>query len=660
MSECQKTISTDRGICQHGNFLVSCGYCSEKKEADNGTFLKEEKIEKSEINSADLKKYAKKEHTEELQQKVGEAREIRRQYFDRKALIFEQLSKVREQIAEKKESLADLTKELQEIAENLDKKSDSIFTQVIEYFAIKKLEQKLVEKRPDIPMLEEEISNLLILEDEFSSLGNDKRELEEVKKLFAEFYDSKIDDLEEHQKSELERIEQEEIARQVETISRDYEVVFVHGIYHNHAPGSNSLLQEEGVSFGTKVKLAISLEPTISTSTLKTGIRLDATWAASGLVLIKGRVETANMGDAGTKARGLYRRENPNIENRNNIIDNIKYSVMAPEGRMGEHYNELVVSSPKFAGMYLEDGFDTSGLPLRKEDFFKTAEELNLPTYYSRNGEFFELSLNKETGELEIGEKVDLATIREKAREFSQEEKELIFKEILEKETPFDLERILPEAQLVSEYISGIRRYMELLGDSLAGNSNGTGLSVADLGINIGRFIASVAERESLEGLQLLKEISFPNGKNIKYFEKDGKVYKLELDSHGSWDKPFKRVNSEYINVSKYYPPRYEYVGGLANIPKPLEFLQMIVNEIEKINKEDIKKHPELAITTLEKMAFYLYGFAEVAGEFGDTEIQQQALELAKKLKKEEEYKEIINRRLDKKGRFKISKEDLM
>ena len=686
MPEYQKPNPSDTGLCEHGNFCNNCDYCSTDSARDTkegkSVHIDNSNAEYSDIKRGDLKKYAKKEHVEDIRQRVSEAREIRHKYFDRKEPISDQLSKVREQIASNKESFDTIAKGLQEITENLNEKSSSFFSRIIEYFSINKLERGLSVKKNDKIKIEAELSNLLAIEGEFSTQLEDRKELETIKNIFKSFYDSHIDDFKQHQEkekiAELERIKKEEMARQVETISRDYEVVFVHGISVGYSPESNSLLQTQGVGFETKVKLAISLEPTISASTLRRGISRDATWSSSGLVIGKGRVETANINDANTKAVGIYRRKNPEIESRNNIIDNIKYSVMAPEGRMGSSYNEFVVSNPRFVGMYLEDGWDESGLPLRTEDFFKTAEELNLPTYFSRDGEFFELSLNEETGEVEIGGKIDRAAIVEKVCEFNQEEKEQIFKETLEKGMPFDLERILPEAQLVSARATGIRQYMELRGAALAGKNNGIEMTFENFDAYIYPESIRADEcgnsRECFVGdtVRLLKEVIFPNGKIIRYFENDGKIYKQEREDykkkHAIYNESFMLVSADekYTDSIRFsdwegYNLKYKLGIILSNSPTPDEYMGVISIVIEKIEKE-IKENinfPKNNQKLLEAINFYLYGIAETAGQFGDTETQKKSLELTKKLKNEEKYREIVNRRLDDKGRFKFTKKDL-
>jgi hypothetical protein len=54
-----------------------------------------------------------------------------------------------------------------------------------------------------------------------------------------------------------------------------------------------------------------------------------------------------------------------------------------------------------------------------------------------------------------------------------------------------------------------------------------------------------------------------------------------------------------------------------------------------------------------------LYGFAEQAGEFGDTETQKAALDLADAIVGVDKIEEVISKRLSPEGKFRIFEEDL-
>ena len=58
-------------------------------------------------------------------------------------------------------------------------------------------------------------------------------------------------------------------------------------------------------------------------------------------------------------------------------------------------------------------------------------------------------------------------------------------------------------------------------------------------------------------------------------------------------------------------------------------------------------------------MASTLYGFAEEAERCGNIHSRDAALNLAKDILNEDEYREVISRRVGPNGEFKITKEDL-
>lgn len=618
--------------------------------------------ESVQIDKRRLKEYTKSEYPEERAVIASEIRAKRNQFFDKKTEVNKQLELVQDQLESKQDTLNLLKAEISEIEGVINEESSSLFNRTIKYFEIKSLKEELIGRKPEQLKTEEEVRDFLMRKAELENQLQTKQNFEFFKNQVNDFYNSHIEDFKKHQEykhiEELKHLVEEEKQRQVETIMNEHNSYFVHGILDRWSPGENSLIQK-GTSFETKLKLALSLEPTLSTSVIQKGDGPQEMWAQMGLLVSRGRVEAANQFDASSRAEGVNRRTKGFS---GTALDDISKNIAGQPGQ----YNEFIVSNPRFAGMFISEGRHESNRVISDKNFFDLAKQLNLPTYYIQNGEVFSVSLSDDETELKIGEKIDPTLLNKNSIDFKQEEKNQLLQEIFDKEMPFKITNLVPEARMITSLGHGANEYVKIQGNQLAKFNGGLEKQFDELGIDASDTGADGKPFFSGKTLRLLKEIKYPNGLIQRIFENNGRVFKQgwdfsEMKSKNKadpieWEQKY---DSEYIDIS-YGTWKLDRIVHTIN-----DYLQGMEKEItDLIEEEKIKGHKdektkEYYSELKDNLAFHLYGFSEAANELGDSETFLKATALAEKLKSKQEYSEIIDRRLDETGRFKITKNDL-
>jgi hypothetical protein len=609
-------------------------------------------IKKSESNeeilsvSDELKEFTKEEFVEERGILAKDLRTIRKDYFVRKENLSEELNSYIEAIGSKQEELDKLKEELIGLELEINDKSSSLFNKLLSWRHLKNLEEVLIFKKDKQGVLEKEIQNLLGFQSEILSQLNNKTELDSAKNKLQDFYKNKIDiwriekdrNQEEERVENLERLEKEERERQIGKLSIDHKTIFVHGILDEYAPGENSLIKKE-VSFEHKLKLMLSLEPTISTSSLQSGDSKGAMWAGQGVILGQGRVEAACAFDAETKSMVKGHRA---LGFAKSSIEEVHKAI---PGISSEKHNEIIVSNPKVIGLYYslipKENYLTNQVSV--EEIIRLGEELNLPVYGIKGGEAYEVIVN-EKGEVKPGRKLDYSRIKDSVRDFSDEQKNRMLGEVLEERMPFKVEDMFKEARLLASMLNGKYLFLKFL--------SGEAKKLKSLKSDSGDLKID-EEKDKID------EIVYPDGDKIIFFRSQGILYEKKWDSHHNTFGNLLRVKSpegRYINTAL----NTEDLG--RNLLNPLDYLEgMMVKLEEWLNRE---KDFDLEATErwreiIDRLVFHLYGFAEMADKFGKKEISEKILEVAEKYKPKEEISSLVKRRINEDGAFKLSREDL-
>ncbi len=608
---------------------------------------KDELSEKVSVDQAELRKFTKEDFVEERGILAKELKATRKNYFIRKGNLLEKLNSYIEVIDSKQEELDGLKEELTGLELEINDKSSSLFNKLLSWRHLKNLEEALVLKKEKQGDLEKEIQNLFGFQSEILGQLNNKTELNSAKDKLQDFYKNKIDiwriekdkNREKERVENLERLEREERERQIGKLSIDHKAIFVHGVLDEYAPGGNSLIKK-GVSFEHKLKLMLSLEPTISTSSLQLGDSKGAMWAGQGVILGQGRVEAACAFDAETKSMVKGHRT---LGFAKSSIEDIHKAI---PGISSEKYNELIVSNPKVIGLYYslipKKNYLTNQVSV--EEIIRLGEELNLPVYGIKGGEAYEMIVD-EKGEVMPGRKLDYSRIKDSVRDFSDEQKNRMLDEVLEERMPFRIEDMFKEARLLTSMLNGKYLFLKFL----SGEAKKTKSLKSDSG-----DLKIDEEKDKID------EIVYPDGDKIIFFRSRGILYEKKWDSHYNAFGNLLRVESpegRYINTTL----NTEDLG--RNLLNPLDYLEgMMVKLEEWLNREkdfDLDA-AERWREIIDRLIFHLYGFAEMADKFGKKEISEKILIVAEKYKSKEEINNLVKRRISEDGTFKLSREDLI
>lgn len=391
------------------------------------------------------------------------------------------------------------------------------------------------------------------------------------------------------------------------------------------------------------------MEPTISASTIQDGDTPRNMWSRMGVILNGGFVLTASPGDIGTQAKGIKKRETGSHTITGRIEDDIKIAI----SRKGEHYNELAVEDPKIAGFYI--CLDDMGQIIRNDivpiqEIAAAAKEFDLSFYAIRNGIAYEADYDFENKSVISKEKISPDQFIQKQFRVSEMQKEKIIEDLFSSEPPFDVYAIKShvEALYIDSRNQGQETYIEI-----NASKNPSGFKKEYKEIN----------GEQFEIITEFQEI----GKRVLYYIEKGQLVKRQKYRNDPriWEKFISKFDESglgYIdigfnthNLERPIDNNEDYISGMETSVEKLikERREIIVNE-------KYKGRTEFYNEWLDKLAFHLYGFGEQAKQFGDIKSQERVFKLANQIMPYEKYQEILQRRIDEQGRFKITMEDLI
>lgn len=412
----------------------------------------------------------------------------------------------------------------------------------------------------------------------------------------------------------------------VREFMRKYEVFFVHAMHKEvQTPWSSGL--HKGVDWSTQLKILLALEPTLSTSTVKAGATERNFWTNMGVILNRGSVLGGGAGDIGSTGKGLRKREFGGgcIPWAKQDIEGISRAITATTR---DDYNELVVESPRIAGFFMLT--DEVGFPFARvhreppaEEIFQKLETLRMPIFAITEGKIYRTNgFDSKSGRvLKEKEPVTLEEILQQPFELSPAQKEEIKEELL-LDSPFISES--PENGYINLRMHGQTMYIEL---------------------NVETILSRAQQEGEIEIARTASEAA-----RVRYVIWDGVLFREGERKHekhsGYQDQIRKRAHVSPFALEKGDPLEKERIKNNE------EYLLVMERVLSKLRKEG---RPE----TLNRSAFHLYGFAEEARRFGDNETAQRAETLANQVLSKEEYSDVVARRLDAQGRFRITREEL-
>jgi hypothetical protein len=288
----------------------------------------------------------------------------------------------------------------------------------------------------------------------------------------------------------------ENMQKTVEQTMLRNNVFFVHTI--NEDPrlrhNANSNISAEA-TFEDDIDILLSLEPSLSASTLKSGVdeegKVSGLWSQSGGVLLSGgKISAAHEQDIGTLSQGIKSRYA--FSDANKSAEKIDSVVNAPRRANPEDiggYNELVVDNPEISGYFKPGAVDENGAfwagsmqtresltklhelynqdpnsseyadesgrfakyVSRYKERFDLIKEKGLPFYVmTPDRKFFEVQSVNENGSLQVGAELTPEAAAQARAGLTAEKRKEVGKKLLEREV-FRTQKTKEEAASIVE-----------------------------------------------------------------------------------------------------------------------------------------------------------------------------------------------------------------
>ncbi|MBT4447152.1 MAG: hypothetical protein HOD06_00215 [Candidatus Komeilibacteria bacterium] len=582
------------------------------------------------------------EHSPEERKEVGGAIwEKRSEYFAEQKELAKKISQIVEDAKEKEKKAEEVVAEIKAIEEELILKKESTFKELFNFFAIKELEQNLSVKQLDHQQILQEHGDIQEILSELELQKSNASTLDDAKQMLADFYNK--------QEEAWQEYEKEKEIRDVSNIMRDNNVAFIHAIRPDFVPDDNSLLQE-GATWRSKLDITLSLDPVLSTSTIKEGDTREKMWGGMGVLLKGGLVQRAYAHDGATVATGTKSRASHDAP-----IMPISQEINEALG--GSHnYNEFVVDSGEVAGYYVCIDRNTGIMRYdldSADNIIEVIEEMNMPLYVIEGGVIYEAVYvparedrseappRKLSAYLTKGKKIEIAELLDNDFNLSEEEK-LEKKEALFKNSPFKIKST--EVDLINSRSEGGNFYMT---------------DEAIDWVNLPE-----AEEDFTELEERVQKHGYANGKEVKVVARvinaTKDIYSVLIGKEKYFVYQNKLTKELRLNsIREYGMYRGSKFLCREKFDRKLETNEDYMQGMSNLISELQKKPDDFNQYRLKKLAFNLFGFSEEAVRAGDQDVADQAIELANKIVPKKEYQEIVDRRFDKEGNFLITEEDL-
>jgi len=439
-----------------------------------------------------------------------------------------------------------------------------------------------------------------------------------------------------------------------------------------------------------KLDTALSLKPTLSTSTLRTGEKfieggMQNLWSRIGIVLSDGEIESSYSNDAGTKAASVTSRAKAMKESES-LEDAIRKR-NKKDGYGFRNFNEIVVSNPEILGFYIcldDPRRVNSNIPDDLppiEDILKKTMARNIPVLALISGSLYKLPQDISPEEInevmiKIRNQKGASAKKEISNDLIQkgwekikyqnlkyssvhiENRYEILGQILNKNV-FDIAELATKDPFIEDALSiiqGKEMYYALAEPSKIKNKtyieNYEELQEA---INQSEFLKMGSNGK----LDLVDCSTHRSGKRL-YFRKNNRIFYTLLEKEGTFhfQKDIKREAKD---------GKFEF--GISNnsvhsrLERPENFLESFPKTLL-----NWKKYMENARTEEEKVGYerlykrhltYLYGFGLQASIEGDTLIANRVKDLISSHENFSEIEDFAKNRITPNGTIIITEEDL-
>lgn len=618
----------------------------------------------------------------ERRQQVAETiRSRRKEYFDGKKILEQQLQELLRDVEAKKFQAAAVRTMIEVAEADLVKKDSNFVRRLLERTKIKHLEAKLGTARVSEEILIAELEALEFAQWERQQSLHDRTALEATRAQLDLFY--------EETEKNWENYKDDRAAGDIKNIALERGAFIAHAFINPaFSPSDENGMIRRELSWSQKLDL-LTLEPTLSASAVDKNHQ--TTFAPVGVLLGGGQVLTASAHDIGSRTVDQETRTfggRKTIRIRDQIDEALR-----PDNVHG--WTEFIVSQPKVAGLFFRLRADNTVGDLRFgsdaaiPDVVQAAQERNLPLFVLQQGEFYSITPEEALAltprQTEVYEDYPRTTRFEFPKLELKEEKRLTPPTMVELTTEIDeqqREAILERFMTDSPF--NIWRFPEAL--QVAARAEGRSVynlyQEADTKKSAEKKKATIPA-ESLQypnpplEVTILKTVPGPTHLEHYVILEDGRraVWRENRNPmsaetrRGGWARSNSYIQDWLIEKES------EGSVGLGLIRIRIESHNFTISGIIEATKKEIEKaagwikeheakgrnaDADQVRNFVKRMAASLYGIAEEAHNSGDTVIAAMAQSIAAEVFPMEEYHEMLSRRVSESGTFKITREELL
>lgn len=340
-------------------------------------------------------------------------------------------------VLEGKGKVEDIYAEIDKIQQNIDSLQANSIKKIFNYFKIKKLTAERLTREEQASLLIKDVASSEQLVSELI----DEIEAKEKAEKIMQYAKDHFKDSPEHI-AQIDKIEKERELRSVKSSMIRNNAFIFHGIKDSKSGpvGERASNLKQETAQDMRIKIAMALEPSLSTSSFRNDGVKQRLWSDLGLLLRGGQIDAAKSEDMHTSIKGIDERDNLKITTASDIDRVISQKRKTWDGV--SWYNEIVIRNPKYAGLCL------SSLKINK-DIAKLAEELNIPIFFhDGKGNVFETSLQSESDKfiLTQGKEVSPSDITDSKFDISQEKRKDLIQEVV-KDDIFHIDERMSDIQ---------------------------------------------------------------------------------------------------------------------------------------------------------------------------------------------------------------------
>ncbi len=459
----------------------------------------------------------------------------------------------------------------------------------------------------------------------------DDSELQQARKLLSDFYDK--------ENASWQEYEAERQAGNVQQLSKEYGVFFVHGI-QRYTPDKNSPLLSS-VETTDKFRIAFALSPTLSASTIRPGDGRGNYWASQGFIIGNGTVTEAHRSDATTQTRGLFGRASLSQQRKQPIAEQVQTAIHAPTSNGNRSYNELVIDHPELSAVYATvDDIPHNYNPFDEErnQAYEIAEHLGLPFVVLQAGKPYRAIYDRKTHRLQTGEPIPPEELQQPTH-IDDGKKQNMVAEIFE-HSPFKPRT--QEYEYVDARDQGRTTYLDIV---LAANEKAVELPIHLATLDGKTIDYSVQKNRVVCTSTQFDRWANENIARSSYIQED-----LEMQ---------KRLKQPYTYITRNQQAEISSSEAFTSPEKYLEHLSE-TTAAYKSNGEHATSQESKALWEgmVHKIACHVYGFGTEAAARGNMTIAEQANTLADEYFDVEKIQDVMRRRVNDQGGFRATEED--